>query len=482
MTEVLEKNEIQSLVLSGFPDQPFGRFVLLGVLNPGPARRWLRQLASEVSTTDARPKHAVVNVAFSAEGLRALGLDQESLATFSVEFQEGMRGVPEFDRDGNPQPSHRSRILGDTEESAPANWDWGGNGEQPVHAVLFLYGATETELDTAYAAQRAAYVGSSGWQELSRRDTYLPADGREHFGFADGITQPDVVGSGARTRKDPTAPPVKAGEFVLGYLNEYDKFTPSPSLSPALDRTTALRATADGRRRDFGRNGTYVVLRQLAQDVELFWRTMDQQSRGPNGKTDRDAAIRLASKCVGRWPSGAPLARSPDRDDSAHRDDNSFGFADDRAGMRCPVGAHIRRSNPRDSLEPGPEESRIVVNRHRILRRGRLYGPPLAPFESDAPKAERGLFFVCVNANIRRQFEFIQQTWLNNRKFDGLYRDKDPLTGDVDATKGGGTFTIPREPERQQLTGLPRFVTARGGEYFFLPSRRALRALGALEG
>jgi deferrochelatase/peroxidase EfeB len=122
----------------------------------------------------------------------------------------------------------------------------------------------------------------------------------------------------------------------------------------------------------------------------------------------------------------------------------------------------------------------VVVNRHRILRRGRSYGPPLAPFEPDRAKSERGLFFICVNTNIRRQFEFIQQTWLNNPKFDGLYRDKDPIAGDAATEAGGGTFTIPAVPERRQLTGLPRFVTTRGGEYFFLPSVRALRALGQL--
>jgi len=131
----------------------------------------------------------------------------------------------------------------------------------------------------------------------------------------------------------------------------------------------------------------------------------------------------------------------------------------------------------------------MVVNRHRILRRGRSYGPPLAAFEPDRAKAERGLFFVCVNSNIRRQFEFVQQTWLNNPKFDGLYGDEDPVAGDPDPVAGdakqrtgGGTLTIPATPERRQFTGFPRFVTVRGGEYFFLPSVRALKTLGRLSG
>jgi Dyp-type peroxidase family len=472
MKKNLEKEDIQSVVLTGFPEHEHACFVLLAVDEPAAARSWVARLARIVSTTASRPKQGVVNVAFSAPGLRALGLPDDTLATFQSEFQEGMSGQAPPDAS---QASHRSRILGDTGASAPATWLWGGTERTTVHALLLIYATSEAELAALLGAERAAY---QGLKELYVRDTFTIPDRREHFGFADGVGQPDVEGSGARSRKDAAAGAVKAGEFVLGYENEYGKLPPSPTLAAALDPGGNLSQVASDRR-DFGRNGTYLVVRQLDQDVELFWRTMDEQSRA-GGSTDREAAIRLASKCIGRWPSGAPLARSPERDDPKLSNDNTFGYRDDRAGLKCPVGAHIRRSNPRDSLEPGPEESLEVVNRHRILRRGRSYGRPLAPFEPERAKAERGLFFICVNSNIRRQFEFIQQTWLNNAKFDGLYRDKDPIAGDAAAEDGGGTFTIPEVPERSQLTGLPRFVTVRGGEYFFLPSVRALRALAQL--
>lgn len=469
---LLEKEDIQSIVLTGFPEHEHACFVLLAVDDPAAVRRWVGRLARVVSTTASRPKQGVVNVAFSAAGLRALGLPRDALASFQSEFQEGMAG--EAPPDGS-EASHRSRILGDTGASAPATWLWGGSERPAVHALLLIYATSEAELGGLLGAERAAYLGL---KELYVRDTFMIRDRREHFGFADGVGQPDVEGSGARSRKDAAARAVKAGEFVLGYENEYGKLPPTPTLAAALDPTGNLSPLAADRR-DLGRNGTYLVVRQLDQDVELFWRTMDEQSRA-GASTDREAAIRLASKCIGRWPSGAPLARSPERDDPRFAKDNGFGFGDDRGGLKCPVGAHIRRSNPRDSLEPGPEESREVVNRHRILRRGRSYGNPLAPFEPQRAKAERGLFFICVNSNIRRQFEFIQQTWLNNTKFDGLYRDKDPIAGDAVAEDGGGTFTIPAAPERSQLTGLPRFVTVRGGEYFFLPSVRALRTLAQL--
>jgi deferrochelatase/peroxidase EfeB len=117
------------------------------------------------------------------------------------------------------------------------------------------------------------------------------------------------------------------------------------------------------------------------------------------------------------------------------------------------------------------------VARHSIIRRGRSYGKGVAPFVSEASAVERGLFFVCVNANISRQFEFIQQTWLNNPKFGGLHEGRDPLVGE--AGPNGNQHRIAEPPLRQRLTGLPQFTRVRGGGYFFLPSRSALRFLSA---
>ena len=193
----------------------------------------------------------------------------------------------------------------------------------------------------------------------------------------------------------------------------------------------------------------------------------------------------LASKMVGRWPGGAPLVEAPLADDPALADSNGFGYhRQDADGLRCPIGAHVRRTNPRDSLAPNPgtEDSLEINRRHRLLRRGRAYGSPLAPsmkaedvLATGDDGAERGIHFMCLGANIQRQFEFVQSNWVNNPKFDGLYAETDPLIGS--RPPGVDSFTCPAEPVRKRYHGLDRFVEVRGGGYFFMPSRAALAYL-----
>ena len=151
--------------------------------------------------------------------------------------------------------------------------------------------------------------------------------------------------------------------------------------------------------------------------------------------------------------------------------DNEFLYAEDPYGGACPIGAHVRRANPRDALENTGRPFR-PMNEHRVLRRGRPYGPPL-----DGPETtdERGLLFLCLNADIERQFEFIQQNWINNSTFGGLAEESDPLVGVCSAH--GGVFTMGSLPARQRVDHLPRFVTVKGGQYFFLPGIAALRSL-----
>ena len=136
----------------------------------------------------------------------------------------------------------------------------------------------------------------------------------------------------------------------------------------------------------------------------------------------------LAAKLVGRWPGGAPLVLSPERDDPALANANDFQYHDlDATGHACPLGAHVRRSNPRDSLEPKPgsEQSREVNRRHRLLRRGRNWSTAA----QDGRPAEQGIHFVCLNANLGRQYEFVQHSWINDPAFNGLYDSTDPLVG-----------------------------------------------------
>ena len=203
---------------------------------------------------------------------------------------------------------------------------------------------------------------------------------------------------------------------------------------------------------------------------------------------------------VGRWPSGAPLVETPDRDDPRLGDDNDFGYYHtDPLGLACPLGAHIRRMNPRDSLDPQPgtDASLAVNDGHRLLRRGRSYGPgtgapaaagPAATGNNGhaerlaradvAPGSGTGLHFICLVASLIRQFEFVQHTWLNNPTFHGLYDDTDPLIGSRHPR--GATFTVPARPVRRRYRDLPQFVRTRGGAYFFLPGISALRYLDQL--
>jgi Dyp-type peroxidase family len=255
---------------------------------------------------------------------------------------------------------------------------------------------------------------------------------------------------------------VKDGEFVLGYENEHGRLTDEPLLEAAGE---------------IGRNGTYLVFRQLRQDVTGFWQFLDSVT------PDAEARDRLAAKMVGRWPGGASLTLSPDRDDPALAEENDFGYHEgDAEGARCPIGSHVRRTNPRDSLDPRPgtDRSWAINKRHRILRRGREYGQLLTPAEAlratpQEEERERGLHFICLNANIARQFEFVQHTWANNPKFAGLYDDADPLMGP--SKPFGGTFTVEATGLRSRWTEVPRFISVKGGAYFFLPGLRALQTL-----
>jgi Dyp-type peroxidase family len=309
--------------------------------------------------------------------------------------------------------------------------------------------------------------------------------GYEPFGFRDGISQPVLEGL---SKAAGAAETIRFGEFVLGYPNEYGLLTDRPLVERSADPRALLPTDPGGSgRADLGMNGTYLVLRQLEQDVPGFWRFVDRAAR--DGASSADPARRawLAAKLVGRWPGGAPLVLAPDADDPALATANDFTYyAPDVRGARCPIGAHIRRANPRDSLDPKPgsADSLAINHRHRLLRRGRAYGTPITVEEAlaggAAAAAPRGLHFACLNASIARQFEFVQSTWVANPKFAGLYDDADPLLGG--AGPYGRTFTAPTDGVRRRLTGLPQFVSVRGGAYLFMPGIAAVRWLAVLAG
>jgi Dyp-type peroxidase family len=466
----LELEDIQGFVLSGYAAMRYARYLLLSVEKPATARAWLAGLSDRVTTGVDRKDDWCVNVAITQHGLRALGLPPEDLQTFPATFLDGMVAP------------YRQRILGDFGASAPAAWRWGGAGpsiEYPgdqLHILLLLFASDEGTLNRLEESEKSKLTKGGGLRvvlpltpEPLRGKQVVGRDskfGVEHFGFADGMSQPVIEGSGQEhllTGEDAARTVIAAGEFVLGYENGYGQLTPSPRMG-----------ILDGNEKDLGRNGTYLVVRELAQDVPGFNRFLEESTSNDAGTSRTEAIERLAAKLVGRWRSGAPLVRSAHRDDTDLATDNSFGYRDlDPQGDRCPIGAHIRRANPRDSLGAEATGALKRANQHRILRRGRVFGSAFD--ETDPDAGERGLIFMCINANIERQFEFIQQNWCNNPKFAGLYSEQDPILGSPPDT--GGTFTIQGLPISAQLGGLRSFVTTRGGAYFFLPGISGLRKL-----
>jgi deferrochelatase/peroxidase EfeB len=334
--------------------------------------------------------------------------------------------------------------------------------------------------------------------------------GREPFGFVDGVSQPRMDWTGGRgagaSNELEYGNVIAAGEVLLGYRNEYGLYTDRPLLAPSEDPKGVLPpADDDPGVRDLGRNGAYLVFRQLDQDVRAFWRFLGTQF-GP------EEALAHAELMVGRKMTGEALVPAsgqaiagvgPDPEDVRR---NGFTFADDPDGLTCPLGAHVRRANPRTADMPGgdqgvltqlvrmlglvndPPRADVIASTrfHRILRRGREYGQAIDPgvaMRPDAPDPGSGLYFICLNANIARQFEFLQNSWINSAKFAGLDAEQDPLLGSRRPQPPGVAtdgFTFPsRAGPCRRITGLPRFVSVRGGAYFFMPGIRALRYLAA---
>jgi Dyp-type peroxidase family len=356
-----------------------------------------------------------------------------------------------------------------------------------------IFGADQEGVATENYYKRLQEQYAPGLRELRYSFTQDPIylegvtleGNREHFGFRDGISQPIIKGSG---RTGPAVDQINAGEFLMGYKNEYGVYPDTPVISEDQGNLNLLAADAGGTgHKDLGKNGSYMVLRQLEQHVNTFWTFMKEQTKNADGSTNIEESDKLAAKMMGRWRCGAPISKfpdeNPDPNDREHKyeNDNDYNYKDDKEGLKCPFGSHMRRTNPRDTFEDdGPKQSVKLSNRHRIMRRARLYGEPhLAGPKKHEPNGEVGLIFTCFNADIARQFEFIQYTWGNYPKVKQLYNDPDPIIGVREKPEPGveQNFTIHDNPVNKYITDLPSFVTVRGGAYFFFPSITSIRYL-----
>lgn len=488
----IDFGDIQGLVRFGFGGMDRARFYLVGIRDAAAVRAWLLSAPVTTAVTMTPPPTSALQVAFSCSGLQALGVSQATIAGFAAEFRSGMTG-----------DKSRSRRLGDVGANDPSQWLW-GHANVP-HLLIMLY-AKEDLLDEWERVVKGDHWDSC-FEVLTTLETSHLGE-VEPFGFVDGISQPSLDWEEKRRAEGDQltySNMLALGEFMLGYPNEYAKYTNRPLIDPAEPHASEL-PTAEDRpdKKDLARNGTYLVMRQLQQDVRGFWQFLDKASNA-----NPQERKRLAEAFVGRSLNGAPLVdlrkepiegTGPDEKDRAY---NQFTYDADPSGARCPLGAHVRRANPRNADFPNPvrgvishlvkllgfgrknlrDDLMAPTRFHRILRRGREYGPGLSPEDAMAAapvnEPERGLHFICLNSNIARQFEFVQSAWLMSTKFDGLTEESDPLMGNREPVQGcpfTNTFSIPRDGAlRQRITDLPQFITVRGGGYFFLPGIRALR-------
>jgi Dyp-type peroxidase family len=414
----------------------------------------LSELRVQVETAEVWPRRkkpaSTLNIALSYAGLAALGVPSSILSKLPAAFRDGMCA--------------RAKLLGDDLEAYDSIWRSG--------RVHLWFSVHARDLDAL--RERVSFITTRAASRVELLDYVdraqrLPG-GIEHFGFPDGISNPRVAdGMGGGTAQGNgvlSAPgayrPFAAGEFLLGHPDETGELS-GEGLPPKLVE-----------------NGTFVVYRKLEQDVRGFRRYVTETARRAGESPEL-----IAAKLMGRWQNGLPLVApaasqhltaargSPANDVAVNL--NDFGYAGDPHGSACPLGAHIRRANPRDA-----NGFAVLSDRHRLLRRGMAYGPPLrrSADPSDQADEERGLLFIAMNADLERQFEYVQRHWLNDGAAARQAHDRDPVCG---AHAGPGKLVIQGDASSGRApiicSDLPRFVTPRGGEYFFMPGMRTLFAL-----
>ena len=437
---MLEFDDIQHILLTRAPALT-GRYEFLSFRNPAGGRAWLAAILEKVqSAQEARASVEQdtrwVSVAFTWNGLRALGLDETSLATFPEEFKQGMTA--------------RAEVLADTGANHPDTWVGALAGPE-LHAIVILFARDAEQRRRSQGEHQKLIAQLDGVAVLSSLDLEAspPFDyAHDHFGYRDRLSQPVIEGSGEEPTPGSGAP-LKPGEFILGYPDEDGP--PANLPQPEI----------------LSRNGSYMAYRRLQEHVGAFRDFLRQ-----HGRTAEEQEL-VAAKLMGRWRSGAPLVLAPDKDDPALGADmqrnNDFNYKQmDPHGYAVPLGSHMRRMNPRDTA--------ANMNRRRMIRRGATYGPPL-PEGAPEDGVERGIAAFVICASLIRQFEFAQNVWANDKNFHELGNERDPIIGNQDGTL---EYKIPRRPIRKKITGLPAFTSVRGGAYFFLPGLKALRYLATL--
>ena len=498
-TKTLNLSNIQGNIIGGF-NKDFQDFLFLQFAGAGHARAWIREILNpkfRPGLANSTSQHVLkfnaqfkalraegiepetvitsewTHLAISFLGFKALGISARSLARFPRAFRAGM--------------ANRKKILGDLGANDPKNWlpaFQAGN----IHALLIVAADSEAQLNLRVDALQNSRIFKNGVRVLYQEHGRTREDerGHEHFGFKDGVSQPGIRGVTQPT--DPLGNPhcgqpgqslVWPGEFVLGYPTQKPKHKPGvdgPNPDPGpLSRSGPSRWTTDG---------SYLVLRRLAQDVLGFRKQLNDLA-GANGLTED----LMGAKLMGRYKSGYPLMQREFHRQSAippgadpgkvfpalNKSDtlnNNFRFGNDPSGDVCPFAAHIRKANPRDEIisnEAADSESQVQT--HRLLRRGIPFGASFGALRGGEANDPRGLLFVCFQKNIQKQFEHVQTQWINNANFPSSAGGADPIA----ALTHGGRFHL---ESKKSAVHIQNYVKMTGGEYFFSPSLKTLKNIG----
>ena len=409
-----DRKVIQGLVARNYDRMKAVCHVVLKVKHVPSAREFIGTCMPRVATAEDDGASSCLNIGFTFLGLSAF-LDKKQCEALAKkqELQAFVGGAVA-----------RAGLVGDVGLNAPRAWKDGLGKAENVHVLLSIY-AESTDL-LYKEVERLIGDAAAGFEVVSRNPASMLPDGRIHFGYKDGIAQPNITGlrdSGDKQQ------PTPAGAFVLGYASQFVGHTYDYDFPKQL-----------------GLNGTFAAFRIMKQDVRGFEDYLTEHA-GPAVSREM-----VAARLCGRWRDGTPLVVSPESPDNNPTNDFEFKGAPDAI---CPFSSHIRRTNPRDDRVAG-----LSGRKHRIVRSTLPYGPPYDAGNKDyiegAPNyQERGLigYFLCVN--LAEQFEFIMKNWVLRGGFNGNLPalDSDPMIG------------------------FQSFVQTRGAAYCFLPSKVGLQYL-----
>ena len=511
MDNTIDFHDVQGNIMNNYAEFGYfkSRYLFIEVRNGMDGRAFVREMTPFITSSAVHANKSkllpktTMNMSFTYNGLKELGVPVLTLQSFPDEYAMGIR--------------NRTSILDDVGKSDPKNWDPVYRDE--IHIFLSIDARQIEDLENRFKEIEAViekYEGIRLIEGCKNQDVSIQKyqessalynskgfpTAKEHFGYTDGISNPffkgmtqemgDVIGGGKKVAYgDPKAAstwaPIETGEFILGYRDEANEY-PSASVPKLLSK-----------------NGSYMVYNKFHENVGNFNNYLDSAE----SKYDIDKE-ELAAKFVGRWRNGAPITTYPKKEDAdkvaqerqaallainkatnpkeqeearenfkrVNKNFTGFDFADDKTGSKCPMGAHIRRSNPRGSLEfnnNGAFETPAALdNRRRLIRRGLPYGVST----SDSNDGEHGTIIMTIVADIKRQFEFVIQQWLNYGNDFKLANDRDPITGNQKESTGrmvleGGEGQAPKF-----LMDIPQFIETRGGVYLFIPSITALNLIG----